>query len=114
MKYRDPATGELLDVDAALDPVILDRLNRIQGVAIVETCAGHDGSRPYIALFAHHDHAVSIMNAAVRAQVASLIHLQPDLDDFPYRTRVVLEGFESGSPGWWRVVVSFLEGTSAR
>jgi hypothetical protein len=115
MRYTCPVTGEELDVDATLDPAVLDRLNRIPDITIVETCAGHAGEAPgvaYLALVAPHDFAVSIVIAAARDRIAAKILLRPDPDDFPYRTWVVMEAATSECPAWWERVVQFVEGGS--
>lgn len=41
MEYRHPVTGEILTVDAVLSLPVLNRLNRIQGISIMNVCAGH-------------------------------------------------------------------------
>jgi hypothetical protein len=43
----------ILSVDAAFDPAVLDRLNRIPGLIVLGTCAGHPNGpyEPYVTLF---------------------------------------------------------------
>jgi hypothetical protein len=80
VKYRDPSTGEMLDVDDALDPVILDRLNCIPGITIVETCAGNPEqaySFAYLAFLAPHARAVAIAASVAMAMVATRIIIRP-------------------------------------
>jgi hypothetical protein len=45
-RYTTPDGRTLRDVDAALDPTVLDRLNRLRGMFLMSTCAGHPADRP--------------------------------------------------------------------
>jgi hypothetical protein len=108
--YRAPS-GEVFEVDRALEDAVLDRLNRLRGLSVVAVCAGHPrgaGGEAYVLLATHW--LESLRPYLLRLSLTEYRAVVEYHKAQGWRLEVRRATTGPAPARWWRKLVDLLEG----